>query len=212
VSEAGRLTVALGVLDPRANGDLAQALAGAGLAVIATNLASDAVAIVVVKQRPHVLVVGEATDYSLLARLKAEVPGTRILAVAHQPSRLSGTTLLAAGVACVAQGTSTADLVAAIDLVARGGVLYIAASGERIERPAVSTAVELTRREREVFNHLRAGRSYAEIALELCIGYETVRTHASRVRKKLGVRSTQELAGKEHPGTHEPTHVDNSRT
>jgi DNA-binding NarL/FixJ family response regulator len=51
----------------------------------------------------------------------------------------------------------------------------------------------LTPRETEVLQHLRLGRSNAEIAAALCISVETARTHTARVLRKLGVRSKWQL-------------------
>jgi DNA-binding CsgD family transcriptional regulator len=51
----------------------------------------------------------------------------------------------------------------------------------------------LTPREQEVLRRMRLDRTYPEIAQELCISVETVRTHAARVRRKLGVRSKWQL-------------------
>lgn len=51
----------------------------------------------------------------------------------------------------------------------------------------------LTRREVEVLEHLRQGRSNHQIALALFISVETVRTHVAHIRSKLGVRSRGEL-------------------
>lgn len=53
----------------------------------------------------------------------------------------------------------------------------------------------LTARERDVLKHLSLGASNAEIALELEIGVETVRTHVAGVLRKLGVPSRRELLG-----------------
>jgi DNA-binding CsgD family transcriptional regulator len=63
-----------------------------------------------------------------------------------------------------------------------------------LPRPRVPLS-ELTRRESEVLAHLSRSRSYGEIAVSLSIDVETVRTHARRVRRKLGVRTSRELAG-----------------
>ncbi len=60
------------------------------------------------------------------------------------------------------------------------------------EAPAPPGAA-LTPRETEVLDHLRLGRSNAEIAAALCISVETARTHAARVLRKLGVRSKWQL-------------------
>jgi len=57
--------------------------------------------------------------------------------------------------------------------------------------PGTQTPAELqalTKRELEVLRHIASGCSNAEIALLLCVTDETVKTHASRIFMKLGVR------------------------
>ena len=70
--------------------------------------------------------------------------------------------------------------------------------------PAESSAVEsrfeakmatLTPREREVFEGLSRAETNDEIAHELQIGVETVRTHTAKILRKLGVRSRRALIG-----------------
>lgn len=64
------------------------------------------------------------------------------------------------------------------------------------QRPELRRRIDvLTVREREILVHLSDARRYAEIALLLCIDIETVRTHARRVRRKLGVQRSRELVG-----------------
>jgi DNA-binding NarL/FixJ family response regulator len=53
----------------------------------------------------------------------------------------------------------------------------------------------LTPRENEVLLCLSEGKNYGQIAAELVIELETVRTHARRVRRKLGVATSRELHG-----------------
>ena len=59
---------------------------------------------------------------------------------------------------------------------------------------------ELTPRETEVMAGLSEGKGYGQIAAELVIELETVRTHARRVRRKLGVATSSELRGRRPPG------------
>jgi DNA-binding CsgD family transcriptional regulator len=51
----------------------------------------------------------------------------------------------------------------------------------------------LTPREAEVLDLLQDGATNAEIAHELSIGIETVRTHARHIYRKLGIGSRREL-------------------
>ena len=51
----------------------------------------------------------------------------------------------------------------------------------------------LTPREADVLDLLQRGRSNAEIAANLHVSVETVRTHARHIYRKLGVRTRREL-------------------
>jgi DNA-binding CsgD family transcriptional regulator len=55
-----------------------------------------------------------------------------------------------------------------------------------------SRAIGLTKREDEILGLLSKGKRYKEIAQELFISTETVRTHIRNMYKKLGVRSAIE--------------------
>jgi DNA-binding CsgD family transcriptional regulator len=54
----------------------------------------------------------------------------------------------------------------------------------------------LTPREADVLELLRAGHSNGEIAETLHVSIETVRTHARRIYRKLGVRTRRELVAR----------------
>jgi DNA-binding NarL/FixJ family response regulator len=90
-----------------------------------------------------------------------------------------------------------ADLIAAVEVVARGDALLApsvtrrmiehfvrdtAARGQRTELP------QLTDRETEVLVLVARGLSNAEIAAELVVAEQTVKSHVSRVLGKLGAR------------------------
>ena len=90
------------------------------------------------------------------------------------------------------------ELVAAVRAAVAGDTLLAPEITRRlvesyVRRPPPGThrspeLESLTPREREVFGHIARGRSNAEIAQLLYVTDETVKTHASRIFMKLGVR------------------------
>jgi DNA-binding NarL/FixJ family response regulator len=96
---------------------------------------------------------------------------------------------------CLSKETEARDIVSAIHLASRGMHVLprAAAAGGGVDRLGMQGA-ELTAREAEVLELLQDGRTNSEIAEQLSIGIETVRTHARSVYRKLGVPSRRELA------------------
>jgi len=90
------------------------------------------------------------------------------------------------------------DLVNAVRVVAGGDALLAPSVTRRMiehfaaRRPRASRAAaglhELTEREREVLTLIGRGRSNGEIATELFISEQTVKTHVGKVLAKLGAR------------------------
>lgn len=62
-------------------------------------------------------------------------------------------------------------------------------------RPGQRPRFALTQRERAVLAELAAGRSNQEIADQLCIGAETVKTHLTNIYAKLAVRRRHQAVG-----------------
>jgi DNA-binding CsgD family transcriptional regulator/DNA-binding XRE family transcriptional regulator len=79
--------------------------------------------------------------------------------------------------------------------VLMGDLLVASAEIRVVESQLQAKLASLTPREREVFEGLSRAESNGEIAHELQIGVETVRTHAAHIRDKLAVRSRRELIG-----------------
>lgn len=85
------------------------------------------------------------------------------------------------------------QIVEAVRVVARGDSLLFPAAVRRLAAaygPARERlpGVRLTEREGEVLRLMADGRSNAEIAADLVLGLETVKTHVGNVLTKLGVR------------------------
>ncbi|WP_418060550.1 response regulator [Pimelobacter simplex] len=89
-------------------------------------------------------------------------------------------------------------LVEAVRMVAEGAVLLAPAVSRQLvaarfadvplARPEPAAARELSPREREVLLELARGRSNAEIAGDLNVSPETVKSHVAEVLRKLGLR------------------------
>jgi DNA-binding NarL/FixJ family response regulator len=129
-----------------------------------------------------------------LLRLHSRFPETRIVVLANRPTAADCTLMLEFGATgCLSKETEAKDIISAIHLASRGmHVLPRSASvGGGVSR---LRGTELTARESEVLERLQDGATNSEIAEELSIGIETVRTHARSIYRKLGVPSRRELA------------------
>jgi DNA-binding NarL/FixJ family response regulator len=145
------------------------------------------------RHRPKVAILnfGSLTSAVELRELHVEFPDTRLLVLANRPTPAECRQMLSFGAtACLAKSTEARDVLHAIHLASRGLHVLPPAAPEAV----VSVGPELlTAREAEVLELLQRGRSNAEIAHELHVGLETVRTHVRRVYRKLGVRTRREL-------------------
>jgi DNA-binding NarL/FixJ family response regulator len=106
-----------------------------------------------------------------------------------------------------------AELLDAVRLVARGDSLVFPAAIRRLAAAYAGDpagrlpGVRLTARERDVLRLMAAGRTNGEIAVELVIGAETVKTHVGNVLTKLGCRDrTQAVIAAYESGFVTPAH------
>lgn len=120
-----------------------------------------------------------------LARLSADHPDTRFAVLGERMTRRQAQALLRQGAAAaLALSTPERDLVAALRLAQRG--LWVI-------HAQVDPLDSLSGAERRVYGLLCCGLSNGAIAQRLQLGEETIRTHASRIYAKLGVRGRHEL-------------------
>jgi DNA-binding NarL/FixJ family response regulator len=142
--------------------------------------------------------------------LTQKLPEARIVVLANRPTASECTQMLAFGATgCLSKETQARDIVNAIHLASRG--LHVlprsAAAGGGVDRLGAEGS-ELTAREAEVLELLQDGHTNSEIADQLSIGIETVRTHARSIYRKLGVPSRRELT---RMAQREPVVVDEER-
>ncbi len=136
------------------------------------------------------------------ARLKAELPGVKVVALtAHEDEVYLGQLCKAGAVGYVLKRSAGEELIAAISAVARGGVHFEAAlAGKALARQVSQSpfrneppAADLSEREKEVLIKLAWGYTNKEIAGELSLSVKTVETYKVRIGEKLGLRSRTEM-------------------
>jgi DNA-binding NarL/FixJ family response regulator len=148
---------------------------------------------VLAEHEPDVAILnfGSLSSTAELRELHRHFPETRLVVMANRPTATESRQLLAFGAtACLSKSSEARDVLHAIHLASRG--LHVLPPVRKGESAPPGPDV-LTTREAEVMELLRAGRSNAEIAQALHVSVETVRTHARRIYRKLGVKTRREL-------------------
>jgi DNA-binding NarL/FixJ family response regulator len=164
------------------------------LELVAADVPHERIAGTIAAHAPHVALLnfGSLRTPLEVRELTAAHPGTRLIVLANRPSPAECNQMLAFGAtACLSKETQARDVLSAIHLASRGLQVLPRTDGEALPPPGPEL---LTPREAAVLDLLQRGRSNGEIAAELHVGVETVRTHARNIYRKLGVRSRRELA------------------
>jgi DNA-binding NarL/FixJ family response regulator len=164
------------------------------LVIVAENVEHGRIPVVLRAHQPGVAIL----DADAL-RKPAEVrelsvcfPDVRLVLFAKALSAVESAQMLAFGAsACLGRDTQSRDVLNAIHLASRGLQLIPRQSG--FGSAVLAGGHLLTQREAEVLQLLQRGRSNPQIAIELQVGLETVRTHARNIYRKLGVSSRREL-------------------
>lgn len=141
---------------------------------------------------------------SLLARLRAEGLDTPVVILTMSDSQDDLARALRAGVrGYLLKDMDPDDVIEAIYRTARGEVVVAPTMAVKLvdllmPSKAGTTRADymrtLTEREREILQHLSAGKSNKAIALALNISHETVKLHVRHILAKLGLTSRVEAA------------------
>src|SRR5919199_5133798 len=170
------------------------------LELVASDVDLDRLEAVLDEHRPSVVLLnfGTLPNPAMIYQLHQSNPETRVVVLANRPSAAECNQMLSFGAtACISKETQGRDIINAIHLASRGmHVLPRSASaGGMTERQLGLPGPDLlTPREADVLELLQDGRTNAEIAHQLSIGVETVRTHARNIYAKLGITSRRDLA------------------
>jgi DNA-binding NarL/FixJ family response regulator len=162
------------------------------LELVASDVTAAQLTMMLRARHPRVAILdaGELRSPAEVRTLTTSHPATHLLLLADRPSSVECAQLLAFGAAaCLAKATQARDVLNAIHLASRGLQLT---PREAYGRSGEGSGL-LTAREADVLEGLQRRRSNAQIAAELHISIETVRTHARHIYRKLGVASRREL-------------------
>jgi DNA-binding NarL/FixJ family response regulator len=167
------------------------------LELVAAGVPMDEVEDAIDRFQPDVVLLNFGTLGSpgQVLQLHRRFPETRIVVLANRPTAGECNQMLSFGAtACLSKETEARDVVNALHLASRGmHLLPRSAAAGGILRAGIEGSELLTPREAEVLDLLQDGATNAEIAHELSIGIETVRTHARHIYRKLGIASRREL-------------------
>jgi DNA-binding NarL/FixJ family response regulator len=208
-----RIRVVLVDDDPLARHAMRTGLQGAGMVVIADAASAQDALSLASHYRPDVVVMDvllEGADGIAATRaITARAPEVRVLLVTRSADAGVGLVALRAGASgFVSKDGEISALVGAVRRVAAGEVALAPALSRHLVdvvralpegglgvRPVQSV---LTTREWEVLDLLCEGQGVDDIAGNLVLARETVRTHIKRILRKLGVHTRQDAVRQAH--------------
>ncbi len=182
--------------------------------VVAGAETPDAALLQVRETKPHVVLVdaalGNHGSRGFVESVRKTAPETRVVVVDLLPVEEDVVEFVQAGATGFLPKHATIDdLVATVRSVAAGadavpptftGAIfsYIAKRAVGRSAPAVSDAVRMSKREREVIDLIAEGLSNKEIALRLNIATDTVKSHVHNILEKLALHNRLQIAAHAH--------------
>jgi DNA-binding NarL/FixJ family response regulator len=168
------------------------------LDLVAAGVPMDDLDQAIAEHQPTVVVLnfGSLKSPAQVFQLHETHPETRIVVLANRPTSAECNQMLSLGAtACLSKEIEARDVINAIHLASRGMHVLPRSAATASANGAVLPGSEvLTAREADVLELLQEGSTNGQIAHELSIGVETVRTHARNIYRKLGISSRRELA------------------
>jgi two-component system uhpT operon response regulator UhpA len=138
----------------------------------------------------------DESGLSLLGRLKHVKPDLKAIVLSiYDSSSFVSQAIDAGALGYLSKRCGPGELVTAIRTVAKGD-RYLCADAlfNLSNAPAPSTALnELTKREKEVFEHLIQGKDVKEVAYDLSLSHKTVHVHRANILGKLSLSNNVDL-------------------
>ena len=201
-------SIALVEDDPSLRNILAETLDGSPDWELAEIFATAEAALLAIPAKPPKVVLMDIqlpgmSGIECVARLKKICPDLQVMMVTVYDNNDRIFEALAAGANGYLLKRDVPDkLIQSLEELLHGGSPMSGAIARKVVQhfrrtpPSENQDHNLTPREAEILNHLVNGSLYKEIALDVGIGYETVKTHVRRIYSKLQVRSRTEAVVK----------------
>jgi DNA-binding NarL/FixJ family response regulator len=171
-----------------------------GLRIVAEELDGGVLERAAAESTAHVAMVSDVdvTGRASLTRLWAVRPNLGVVVLARQSTSTCPRLLDRGVTACLTLDASSSEILGAIHLAAgqrQPAALVSVKCGPSAVSPSERSVgmASLTRREHDVLTLLSKGESNAEIAWQLHLGIETVRTYVALILGKLGTRTRLDL-------------------
>lgn len=202
------IQVALVEDDPGIRGTLEILLNGApGFQCVATFASAETALARLPQLSPDVVLMDiqlpQMSGVDCVRKLKERHPQMQVLMLTvFEDDELVFDSLAAGATGYLLKRTAPSEILDAISEVHRGGSPMSSYIARRVvqsfqkPRPPQATDLPLSAREREILGQLAQGFRYKEIAAELSISIDTVRTHLRRIYEKLHVHSRTEAVVK----------------
>jgi DNA-binding NarL/FixJ family response regulator len=119
-----------------------------------------------------------------------------VIITAYDDARSASQAVRAGARAYVLKTAEPQEILETVRMVAHGHVVFDSSVLQALGRESAEPSLQLPRREREVLQLLSRGLGNREIAEELDVSLETVKTHIERLFKHLGVTSRTDAVAK----------------
>lgn len=194
-SRETRVSVLLAGLSDGLDRGVSAMLAGAdGFIVNSSRLTPDSLRTRLKRGRADVVVLGDlyARSPRLVEELHVLSPGLGVVLIADELPVATRLRLLSMGTTgCLPTCARESEVIGAVRLASEGSSMHVLSHTDRLRLRAPSAP--LTRQERAVIAHMRRGMPNSEIAAQLGISVNTVRSHVKNIYAKLEIKRRAEL-------------------
>ena len=149
------------------------------------------------RSQPDVLLLdvslSDGSSIDFLPQIKASFPDLKVMMLtSHSEPPIIKRALDNGAAGYVMKNASAEEIVEGIQTVA-SGEQFLCKETKRLLKDKDCQTILLSRREQELLRLIVAGKSSAEIAGGMNLGYETIKTYRKRLMLKLNVSNTAEL-------------------